>query len=1180
VSRVPPPLLDPLTTESCIADAESRVPAFVPGWQPEPTGPGAALIQVYARFLKSLADRLNQAPDKNKMAFFDRLGIELLPAQPARAPVVFKPLQGMPDASIPARTRVGAAPTDGGAPLVFETEEGIALARASLAQIVSLWPGRDAWRDHTADLKAGRPFRLFDSLVPVPHVLYVAHDAALALAGASIVEVALELTTNAPASLRIVWEYWDGEIWREFKEDGESADFTSGLARSGVVRLTTDCGSSARTTVHGVTSRWIRARLDVPMPPTPDAAPAMIDRISLISVVDRSFTWSQWSGGRGIIPEQAFGGETKLDLTKSVTPLGARPEIGSALYLACDEAMKRPGAQVTLRYQRVRTPEEIADQQGVSLTAAAQGAEQLVIDTVKQIIDALVDLAQGVIETGIDPLPPGTTPNITGLTPQINTAINSLNTLRGQLQPGRMNLIADVRQAAVTLRNLLQSVPAGTEITFTWVDAVAAALSPGIAIANALFNFKNRNDTRFRNAASEMRQSTQDLVDALTELATMTPQAAALASGAQLPTMAAPVVAWEYWNGRRWVPLGATAAPTAPGSLTFTEFASSGAEITFTVPDDIEPSDYSGVTTRWIRARLTAGGYGIVTTVKWKDDQGHIHFYPIIQIRPPHIERLRLGYTWRSRPTPPERTFTENDFAFTDQSDAAITRGTPFAPFAPVRDLSPTLYLGFDAPLPADLVSLFLDIEETVGEDEGPTLEWEGWDGEAWVPVRERDDTRGLAVPGMVALPWPGSPPSADPLLARFGTALAWVRARRRSDGPPRRSLMRGAFLNAAWAAEIRSYDGETVGGGSGEPGQSFRVRNIPVLIGESLEVRELSGPRARVEEPILREELLQAGLSESDIRVVRDPRTNQTAEVWVRWRNPGSLQFGAPGDRIYEVERTRGRIRFGGMATGRAVPAGPDNVRVAGYRAGGGVRGNVGREKIDTILAGVLAERVGNPAPAQGGADSEDPSRVLDRGGTVIRNRRQAITASDYEEVAREASSAVAVARALPTMHPAGRAVAGWVTVRIVPQSAEPRPWASFELRDLVRRFIAARAPAAIARHIAVIPALYFPVGVDVILHPRHPSLSGRVVDAAKAELSRFLHPLTGGPEARGWPFGRDVYASDLCAALEAIEGLDYVDSLSLLVAGSPVGDHVAVPEDRIVVAGDLTVRLAGGDD
>jgi hypothetical protein len=613
--------------------------------------------------------------------------------------------------------------------------------------------------------------------------------------------------------------------------------------------------------------------------------------------------------------------------------------------------------------------------------------------------------------------------------------------------------------------------------------------------------------------------------------------------------------------------------------LTFTEFAPLGTELTFSVPDDIEPVEYSGLTARWIRARLTAGGYGIVTLVSWKDDVGQIHFFPIVQVRPPNLEGLRLGYVYRSQPAAPERTLTENDFQFTDRSDTALTRNTPFAPFSAVADLSPTLYLGFDAPLPTDLISLYLDLEEIVGEAQGPALEWEGWDGEAWVPVRERDGTRGLAVPGMVSVPWPGSPPSANPFLARFGTSLAWLRARRRTDGPPRRAMVRGIHLNAAWAFELRTYDGETIGAGNGAPEQSLRARNTPVLIGETIEVRELSGQRARVEEPILREELLRAGLSQSDIRVVRDPRTGIPTEVWVRWQNPGSLQLGEPGERIYEVERTRGRIRFGGLATGRSLPPGPDNVRIA-YRAGGGSRGNVGRGALSRILAGVLAEKVTNPVPAQGGANTEDAARVLDRGGTVIRNRRQAITASDYEELAREASSAVAVARALPTTHPAGRAAAGWVTVRIVPHSAETRPWPAFELRDQVRRFIAMRAPAAIADQIAVIPALYYPAGVDVVISPQHPAAAGRVVDAVKQVLARFLHPLTGGPEGRGWLFGRDVYASDLCAALEAVEGLDYVSSLALLVAGSPVGDRVAVPEDRMVVAGDLTVRLAGGDD
>jgi hypothetical protein len=148
------------------------------------------------------------------------------------------------------------------------------------------------------------------------------------------------------------------------------------------------------------------------------------------------------------------------------------------------------------------------------------------------------------------------------------------------------------------------------------------------------------------------------------------------------------------------------------------------------------------------------------------------------------------------------------------------------------------------------------------------------------------------------------------------------------------------------------------------------------------------------------------------------------------------------------------------------------------------------------------------------------------------------------------------------------------------VPQSAEARPVASFELRDDVRRYLAARAPAAIAAQIAVIPAEYFPVGVNATISPLQLSDAGIAVETARQALARFLHPLTGGPDGGGWPFGRDVFLSDVSALLESLPGIDYVEELNLTVAGSPLGERVAVPEDRIVVAGPLTVRLAGGGD
>ena len=52
---------------------------------------------MFARYLQTLAERLERAPDKQKLAFLDMLGIGLIPAAAARAPVVFRalPMAGM-----------------------------------------------------------------------------------------------------------------------------------------------------------------------------------------------------------------------------------------------------------------------------------------------------------------------------------------------------------------------------------------------------------------------------------------------------------------------------------------------------------------------------------------------------------------------------------------------------------------------------------------------------------------------------------------------------------------------------------------------------------------------------------------------------------------------------------------------------------------------------------------------------------------------------------------------------------------------------------------------------------------------------------------------------------------------------------------------------------------------------
>jgi predicted phage baseplate assembly protein len=229
-------------------------------------------------------------------------------------------------------------------------------------------------------------------------------------------------------------------------------------------------------------------------------------------------------------------------------------------------------------------------------------------------------------------------------------------------------------------------------------------------------------------------------------------------------------------------------------------------------------------------------------------------------------------------------------------------------------------------------------------------------------------------------------------------------------------------------------------------------------------------------------------------------------------------------------------------------------------------------------MLSGIPARGVKNPRGAEGGADGETVDGVRTRGPQVLRHRRQALSAADYEALAREASPGVAIARALPTTSATGLPRAGRVRLIIVPQSLDPQPQPSFELRRRVRDFLMARTPATLGG-LTVAGPEYLPVGVEAAVTPRGRDDAGSVRDAVEAALAEFLHPLRGGPDASGWPFGRNVYLSDVAALLEGISGVDHVNTMSLLLDGTPRGEVVEVPPDRIVTAGRLQVTLAANE-
>ena len=164
----------------------------------------------------------------------------------------------------------------------------------------------------------------------------------------------------------------------------------------------------------------------------------------------------------------------------------------------------------------------------------------------------------------------------------------------------------------------------------------------------------------------------------------------------------------------------------------------------------------------------------------------------------------------------------------------------------------------------------------------------------------------------------------------------------------------------------------------------------------------------------------LSAALPSSRLQYDRDPR-GEVRAVWVTWEQRPQLLTSGPLDRHYTIDRTSGTLRFGDGRNG-AIPGNGVAVRIS-YDHGGGAEGNVPAGTVNQLHSAVpYVDAVLNPLDVDGGSPAETPAQVRVRGPRRLRHRGRTIAASDYEAIAREASTEVAVARCLPAMQPAGR--------------------------------------------------------------------------------------------------------------------------------------------------------------
>lgn len=472
------------------------------------------------------------------------------------------------------------------------------------------------------------------------------------------------------------------------------------------------------------------------------------------------------------------------------------------------------------------------------------------------------------------------------------------------------------------------------------------------------------------------------------------------------------------------------------------------------------------------------------------------------------------------------------------------------------------LYFGFENDLSFHILGLDLDCDPAGGAGIDPSLPpyvWEastgGADNIRWQPCEvDSDTTRGLNSSGRILMFLPKMGKYRVNNKDRY-----WVRIRVKDisaaeaeEGmapyqvsPRVREVHVAAWGGTTDAIHAQQINKEFLGRSDGSAGQKYFLQMTPLLkrqAGEHLVV-QVEGEKPQP------------------------------------WKEVADFSHTGASDKVYTLDSVSGELRFGPAIRQQdgaiklygAIPPRNANLIFDRYRFGGGQEGNVQKNHLNTLKTSIpYIGRVENRKPAFGGLDAETLESAMMRAPALLQSRERAVTEADFEFLAREAipASISRVKCIQPKPSDVGRIVPGQIYVLVVPRVLYPSGYlAPEELRpqdaDIAKLQTYLDERRLLTARLSIQAPAYHWAAVKVQLRAAPGANQLAVETEILNRLYRFLNPLSGGQDGSGWPFGRDLYISDVYQCLQGTPDVLFVRAVEMYAAvegGSPQGDPLEV--------------------
>jgi predicted phage baseplate assembly protein len=379
-------ILAPKFDDRTAHEISGEVRAFLASshWpQPQSQGCEEALIRVFARFSELILHRLNQAPEKNMLAFLDLLGLSQLPMQAACVPITFlmAPGSAVP-ARVPAATQVSASPPAGQQkPVVFETDRELIVTPAQLDSLFVKFGRQDLYKDLAAALppassdqiavqNEGTAISTAEAL-PIPHAFYIAAPVSPSWPKIDRLRLRFTLADKSSAAADTRTMQWESPAADDPPRTTPNApasqaprlapaitalkpleDGTKNLTQTGEV-VFDNPPLTISFALNGISGHWIGCRLLTPISAGRQEEKGMVRASQLPTI--HQITCQMELTRQGLATEQAFLNRQKLDISKDFFPFGERPKFGDVFYIANREAFSDFDAEITLHAEITNT---------------------------------------------------------------------------------------------------------------------------------------------------------------------------------------------------------------------------------------------------------------------------------------------------------------------------------------------------------------------------------------------------------------------------------------------------------------------------------------------------------------------------------------------------------------------------------------------------------------------------------------------------------------------------------------------------------------------------------------------------------------------------------------------------------------------------------------------------------